>query len=179
MKLSIPTPRGTVAIRSPREEDVPAYRALRLQALHDHPEAFSSDYAVNLARPLTYWADRLDPKITDKTVMIYFADHDRQLVGMCGVAREDSPKIQHNASIISMYVQPDWRGLHIGAGLITACLDWARARGANIARLTVVSTNSAAIRCYTRCGFRVYGVEPQALYHGGVYYDELLMARTI
>jgi RimJ/RimL family protein N-acetyltransferase len=35
----------------------------------------------------------------------------------------------------------------------------------------------AAIRCYNRCGFTVYGVEPQAIRHDGVMYDELLMAR--
>jgi RimJ/RimL family protein N-acetyltransferase len=176
---SVITPRGAVTIRLGTEEDAPAYRDLRLEALRNHPEAFSSDYAAGLAKPLTYWAERLKPNVTDNTVMIYFAVHDRQLIAMCGIAREDSPKIKHIASIVSMYVQPDWRGFRIAEGLMAACLDWARARQVKIVKLAVVTTNSAAIRCYSRNGFQVYGVEPQALYYDGVYYDELLMARTI
>jgi RimJ/RimL family protein N-acetyltransferase len=40
----------------------------------------------------------------------------------------------------------------------------------------VVTTNPAAIRCYTRCGFEVYGIEPQAIRYDGKNYNELLMA---
>jgi RimJ/RimL family protein N-acetyltransferase len=45
--------------------------------------------------------------------------------------------------------------------------------------LAVVTTNAAAISCYARCGFKVYGTEPQALYYDSVMYDELLMARIL
>jgi len=77
-----------------------------------------------------------------------------------------------------MYVQPDWRGFHIAEELVKACMDWARSQEAKIVKLGVTATNTAAIRCYARCGFQVYGIEPQALYYDGVFYDELLMART-
>jgi RimJ/RimL family protein N-acetyltransferase len=30
-----------------------------------------------------------------------------------------------------------------------------------------------------RCGFTVYGVDPQTILHDGVYYDELLMSRAV
>jgi len=39
--------------------------------------------------------------------------------------------------------------------------------------------NMAALRCYTRNGFTVYGVKPGRLYYGGMMHDELLMARCI
>jgi RimJ/RimL family protein N-acetyltransferase len=178
MDTPITTPRGTVTIRSAREEDAPAYRDLRLEALRNHPEAFSSDYAANLAQPMTFWADRLRLNSPDSAVMIYFAVHDPQLIGLCGITRTNSPKIQHSATIVSMYVRPDWRGLRIAEGLVTACVDWARTRDVKIVKLAVVTTNTRAIRCYARCGFQVYGIEPQALYYDGVFYDELLMART-
>ena len=178
MKTSITTPHGTVTIRSAREEDAPAYRDLRLEALRNHPEAFSADYAANLAQPMTFWADRLRFNGLDSVFMMYFAVHDPQLIGMCGITRKNSPKIQHSATIVGMYVQPDWRGLRIAEGLVTACVEWARTQEVKIVKLAVVTTNTHAIRCYARCGFQVYGIEPQALYYDGDFYDELLMART-
>jgi RimJ/RimL family protein N-acetyltransferase len=179
MDTPITTPRGTITIRSAREEDALAYRDLRLEALRNHPEAFSADYAANLDKPMTFWTERLRFNSPDSAAMIYFAVHDQPLIGMCGITRPNSPKIQHSASIVGMYVRPDWRGLRIGEGLVTACLDWARTQDVKIVKLAVVTTNTPAIRCYARCGFQVYGIEPQALYYGGVFYDELLMARTI
>jgi RimJ/RimL family protein N-acetyltransferase len=178
MDKSIATPRGIITIRPGTEEDAPAYRALRLEALRNHPEAFSADYAANLAKPMTFWTERLAFNNPESTAMIYFAVHDRQLIGMCGIYRTNSPKIEHTANIVGMYVQPDWRGFHIAEGLITASLDWARTLGVKIVKLAVVTTNSSAIRCYARCGFQVYGIEPQALFCDNVFYDELLMART-
>ena len=178
METLITTPHGTVTIRSAREEDASAYRDLRLEALRNHPEAFSADYAANLARPMTFWIERLASNSTENAVMMYFAVYDKQLIGMSGITRANSPKLQHSATIVSMYVRPAWRGLRIAEGLVTACVDWARTQEIKIVKLAVVTTNTGAIRCYARCGFQVYGVEPQALYYNSVFYDELLMART-
>jgi RimJ/RimL family protein N-acetyltransferase len=179
METSITTPRGTVTIRSAREEDAPVYRDLRLEALRNHPEAFSADYGANLAQPMTFWADRLRLNNPDSVVMLYFAVHDQQLIGMCGMTHTNSPKLRHSSTIVGMYVQPDWRGLRIAERLVTACMEWARTQEVKIVKLAVVTTNTRAIRCYAHCGFQVYGIEPQALYYDRVYYDELLMAQTI
>jgi len=175
---SITTPRGAVTIRPASEEDVLAYRELRLEALRNHPEAFSSDYATSLARPMAYWTDRLKSDGSDDGVIIYFAVHDEQLIGMCGITHTTSPKLRHSAYIVGMYVRPDWRGLHIAEDLINACLNWGRARDIKIVKLGVTTTNTPAIRCYARCGFQAFGTEPQAICLDGVFYDELLMARV-
>lgn len=98
---------------------------------------------------------------------------------MCGIARFHSPKVRHSADIVGMYVRPAWRGLRIADVFVNTCLDWARTHDVATVKLAVVSTNAGAIRCYARCGFRVYGIEPQALCLDGVCYDELLMARTV
>ena len=175
----VTTSRGIVTIRLGTEEDAPAYRDLRLEALCNHPEAFSSDYETGLAKPMSYWTKRLRFDDPDNGVRLYFAVHDELLIGMCGITHTDAPKQKHSAYIVSMYVRPEWRGLRIAEELIDACLERGRVHGIQIAKLGVTTTNGPAIRCYERCGFQVFGTEPQAIYHDGVFYDELLMARAI
>jgi len=62
-----------VTIRPGTEEDAPAYRELRLEALRNHPEAFSSDYETALAKPMSFWTQRLRFNDPDNGAMLYFA----------------------------------------------------------------------------------------------------------
>lgn len=161
------------------EADAPAYRELRLEALRDCPEVFGSDYAQNLARPASFWRERLRVAGTPGSLKIYLAWHLDEPVGLCGLALNDSPKTRHSASLVQVYVRPAWRGMGIAGVLIGACLQWARGHEVTIVKLGAATTNTSAIRCYQRCGFRAYGTEPRALCYGGVCYDELLMAREL
>jgi RimJ/RimL family protein N-acetyltransferase len=168
---------NTILIRTAKTSDAPAFRQLRLQALREHPEAFSSDYAVNAAHPDSFWEGRLAEM--GEQGMLFFALHEENLVGMCGIQRDYSPKTCHSAMIWGVYVQPLWRSQQLAGKLIASCLDWAGAHKVTIVKLAVVTTNTAAIRCYARSGFQVYGVEPAAILSNGVSYDELLMARPL
>jgi ribosomal protein S18 acetylase RimI-like enzyme len=76
-------------------------------------------------------------------------------------------------------VREGWRSQHIAEALIEACVAWARAQGIVILKLGVSANNTPAMRCYVRCGFQVYGVDPKVILHEGVYYDELLMAKEV
>jgi RimJ/RimL family protein N-acetyltransferase len=167
----------SVTIRQAVESDAAAYRELRLEALRNHPEAFTYDYDTYKEKPLSYWEERL--RELNHENMIFFALHKEQLVGMCGILRGTSKKSQHNSLITGVYVQPAWRGQRIADTLIEACIDWAQALGSTVVRLAVVTTSTSAIQCYKRCGFKEYGIEPQMIYHEGVMYDELLMIRKI
>ena len=177
MDTNISTKNGTITIRPAQDEDVASYRDLRLEALRNHPVAFSADYDANKRQPPAYWEGRL--RELGDGGMLYFATHEGRLIGMCGVYRGNSPKTQHSAFIVSVYIQPEWRGLGLAETLIEACLAWGRTHGVSIAKLGVSTDNIAAIHCYVRCGFQVYGVEPSALYYDGVMYDELLMVRLL
>ena len=46
-------------------------------------------------------------------------------------------------------------------------------------RLTVVATNTAAIRAYERAGFEQYGLERRALKIADDYHDEALMTLSL
>lgn len=179
MEKSIVTARGSVIIRPASEEDVPAYRDLRLEALQNHPSAFSADYPTALARPMSFWVERLGSSGPETAIVNFLAVHEQELIGMCAIARRNSSKTRHGADILGMYVRPDWRGQRIAESLVNACIEWARTHDVKIVKIAAVTTNTPAIRCYARCGFHVYGVEPQALFYDNVLYDELLMARTM
>lgn len=126
---------------------------------------------------MTFWEERANHPEDDPNQTIFFAVADDQLVGMCGIFRGTSPKTRHGATIWGVYIRPAWRGQKLVDQLIQACLAWARRQEVQLVKLAVVTTNTAAIRCYVRCGFAVYGVEPQAICYDGQYYDELLMVQ--
>ena len=178
-QVSLTTKRGEVLIRPTSEADAPAYRALRLQAILAHPEAFGMDYETSIGQPIEHWQERMRKGAGDDESVSYVAEAAGALVGMTVLVRNDLPKTRHAASIFGVYTHPDWRGTGVADALMQACVDYARALGIRLVRLGVVTTNISAIQLYLRCGFSVYGVEPESIQYGGVYYDELLMARRI
>jgi RimJ/RimL family protein N-acetyltransferase len=178
MNRVISTSQGAVEIRAARMDDALAFRELRLEALRSHPEVFGSDYASSLNHSLEYWIKRMRGEGDDKQTM-FFGVHNDALIGMTSIRRGRSVKTQHSAVIGGVYVRPAWRGQGVADALIGACREWAQACAVRLLKLGVVVTNTPAIRCYLRFGFTVYGVEPQVIFHDGVYYDELLMACRI
>jgi RimJ/RimL family protein N-acetyltransferase len=54
---------------------------------------------------------------------------------------------------IGMMVAADWRGRGVGAALVAAAIEWARARGLHKLALSVFPHNDAAIALYRKFGF--------------------------
>jgi GNAT superfamily N-acetyltransferase len=77
-----------------------------------------------------------------------------------------------------VFVQPAHRRSGVAQTLVNAAVEWARAQGVAIVKLTVVPETGARA-CYERCGFRVTGTDPACLQWQGRYYDELLMSRWL
>ncbi len=174
--INFETSRGNIIVRVASFADVTQFRALRLFALQDAPTAFSADYQINLKAPKSFWEGRLKP---DEHGNIFFAQHEKELIGMAGIRKGDSPKTRHSAGIWGVYVRPEWRGLHTAEALIETCIEWGKARGVNLFKLGVVTTNASAVRCYERCGFKTYGTDPRGIFYEGQYYDEYMMYRDI
>lgn len=174
MKRCLTTPRGKILLREASPDDAVQFRELRLGALQNSPVAFSADYQRNLSYPPRHWEDTLTMHADESTIFLAFEEN--HLIGMTGIARGGSPKTRHSATLWGVYVEPEWRGLHIAEELIRCCFDWAKARGIVIAKLGVAAINQSAVRCYQRCGFKVYGTEPRALFQEGTYYDFYLMS---
>jgi len=173
------TPNGSVTIRLAQIADAARLRALRLEALADSPLAFAADYDRTEAEPVERWERRINEANQGQQSVIYVAEVGEQLVGMTGLGRGHWQKTEHGGVIWGVYVQPAWRELHIAEALIEACIAWGQALGMTVVKLGVITSNAPAIRCYLRCGFTVYGVDPQAICYNGTMHDELLMAKFI
>lgn len=176
MIRSFETPRGTIILRAGNLADAPQFRDLRLNGLQDSPTAFSADYQVNFNHSMSFWEGRLT---FDEYGIIFFAEHENNLIGMTGIRIGESPKTKHGAYVWGVYIRPAWRGLHIAEQLIEMCAAWAKERDVVILKLGVMANNESAIRCYKRIGFSIYGTEPRALFHDDQYYDEYLMFRDL
>lgn len=176
MIKAIDTSRGTIVIREGTLADVVQYRELRLFALQESPLAFGQDYGTSLNHPPEFWQERLRD---DEHAVTFIAEHEQNLIGMTGILRRPLPKTKHSATIVGVYIHPDWRGLRIAASLIDACIEWAGSKGVVIVKLSVNSENTSAIRCYQRCGFTIYGTEPRGTFYNGRYYDGHLMYKVL
>jgi ribosomal protein S18 acetylase RimI-like enzyme len=175
----LPTPKAPITIRTAVAEDAASLRELRLEALANHPTAFGADYAAAAADSPAVWVDRIAKYAAEDQGVIAVAAAGGQLIGLMGLYREHWPKTRHGGTLWGVYVKPEWRGLRVGEALVEECAAWARARGMTIIKLGVSTTNEPAIRCYTRCGFTIYGTDPKTLCLDGVYYDEFLMAKPL
>jgi len=160
-------------------EDATFVRELRLEALASHPESFAADYASTEAESVEVWTERIVSYNLDSQGVICVAATGNQVIGMSGLFRGNRPKTRHSGTIWGVYVQADWRGLHLAEALLEECIGWAKAQGLVIVKLAVITTNAPAIRCYTHCGFTAYGIDPKVICNNDIFYDELLMAKVI
>lgn len=143
--------------------DAAAYRELRLRALREHPDAFTSSWEEDQRQPVSASEQRL----ASQAFWGVFADG--ALVGMVGLERRARPKEWHKATVVGMYVAPEHAGRGAGEALLQALLAHAREEGLRQLVLTVTEGNGRAQRLYERAGFSAFGIEPRAVCVGGVF----------
>jgi ribosomal protein S18 acetylase RimI-like enzyme len=161
------------SIRRLAAADAQSYRALRLAGLRDRPEAFGASYEDEAAKPLGWFADRLEGNV----VFGGWRD-DSTLMGVAGLRLLGPGKSSHKAQLWGMFVLPEARGVGLATVLLAQLIKQA-ASAVEEVRLSVVTANAEAVRLYTKAGFTAYGLERRALKVGGLYYDELLMSLPV
>jgi ribosomal protein S18 acetylase RimI-like enzyme len=161
-----------VNVRRLSPDEAPAYRAIRLEALRLAPEAFGSAFVTENARPLSWFAARLE------AAAVFGAFCAGNLCGIAGFFPKRGPKDSHKGDLWGMYVRPDARRAGVGRLLVEAVIEHASCH-VEILQLTVVSSNEAARRLYAKLGFAEYGLERNALKADGHYWDEVLMAKSL
>jgi GNAT superfamily N-acetyltransferase len=127
------------------------YREVRLAALRDSPGAFWTSLADASAVTEEAWRQRL----ADSGCFVALVDG--APVGLAAGFREEDD----TAELISMWVQPSWRGRGVADLLVTAVTGWASAEGFASVQLWVAVGNDAAERLYARHHFvRTGHVQP-------------------
>lgn len=161
-------------IRLLNSHDAIAYRNLRLQALKESPTAFASSYEREARLSLADFTARVCPRDDgDSGVFGAFCGDFDKLIGMLRFSRESRPKRAHIGSLRSMYVLPEFRGRGVGAALVDEAISHARRLG--IVRqivLSVTANNLVARSLYKSRGFESFGLEREALFVNGTYFDE-------
>jgi ribosomal protein S18 acetylase RimI-like enzyme len=151
---------------------------LRLHALESEPKSFRESHEELRKVAVETYAARLGAGTDDNFVLGAFDGS--ELVGMVGFYRDLPLKCRHKGWIWGMFVDHSQRGKGIGRALLTAALERTRKLpGLTQVRLTVSVTQDAARKLYVRCGFRVFGVEPQAMSVNGEFVDEEQMVLPV
>jgi ribosomal protein S18 acetylase RimI-like enzyme len=158
-------------IRKLDYKDASAYKELRLEALRNHPEAFSSSYEEEKDDPLERTASRLN----DQNSFTFGAFTDEMLIGVVSLVLDTKTKIRHRGHIFAMYVTQNIRRTGAGKALISRAISQAKENGIEQLYLTVTASNEPAKKLYQSFGFKVFGIDKNALKFEDTYFDDELM----
>lgn len=150
--------------------DADAFRALRLESLQTHPEAFGASYEEERDAPLSDSVALLECH----TVFGGFAGD--TLVGLAMLQRNPQKKRQHVAMLWGMYVRTDQRGTGVARAILDAVIARAE-REVDQLELYVATSNPRARHLYETLGFERYGVMRRSLRVAGVDHDADMMVR--
>jgi ribosomal protein S18 acetylase RimI-like enzyme len=161
-----------IQIRRVMSADAALYRGIRLEGLRRNPEAFGSTFEFESAQAESWFAERLAGS------EVLGAWHGTDLVGIVGLRVQQGVKVAHKGVLWGLYVKPEFRKTGTASRLVDALIDIATAR-VELVQLEVWEGNAVARRLYANAGFIDYGIEINALKQNGVYYNEVLMAKSL
>ena len=162
-----------IYIRPIRRDEAPAWRALRLEGLINHPEAFGSSPEEFSVLDMAAVADRIPAPGEDD--VLFGVYENGVLDGCAGFYRDTSLKGRHKGTLWGVYLRPALRGRGFGEALVDAVIEHARAR-VEILKCVVNPESPGARRLYLGRGFKTYGMEPRALRVNGRDQDDELLA---
>ena len=172
-------PSNVITIRKINENDAADYRAVRLRALKEHPDAYGATLQSMESQSVEAVAERLRTTSPEGFCLFGAFVNDGanievdELVGLAGFGRShDNPKQRHRAGIFQMYVAPEYRGRQLGLKLLDAALEYAHQQdGLEEVVLAVTVGNETARGLYIKAGFRPTYIEPRYLKIDDTYYD--------
>ncbi|MGX5679988.1 N-acetyltransferase family protein [Schumannella luteola] len=135
--------------RSAEPGDWRLYREVRLRALRESPDAYSSTFARESQLPALAWRRRIGSAHT-----IIVLQHGEVVATATGIPNRGNSR---RREVVAMWVSPDFRGARIATALLDRLADWAHLQGATELVLWVAEGNEAAVRAYSRAGFSPTG----------------------
>ena len=143
--------RSTVKIDRLTSEDWERGRDVRLRALRDAPDAFSTRVEEVAAQPSHWWRAQ---HTSSEAATFVAVSHGRDVGLVVGAPFTGRDR---TAGLFAMWVAPGARGSGVSDRLVTAVIDWARLAGYQRLLLDVGDENPAAVRLYERMGFVATG----------------------
>jgi ribosomal protein S18 acetylase RimI-like enzyme len=158
-----------MSVRILTTADAPAFRTLRLRALLEHPDAFTSSYEEDVRKAI----GATEQRIAGGGNVFWGTFVDGEIRGMIGLTREPRAKNRHKADIVAMYVVPEFGRRGLGRALLQAAIQHARSELAlEQLVLTVTRSNTGAAELYRDAGFNTFGMEPRAIKVDDAYHDK-------
>lgn len=159
-----------------RVTDAHAYWETRNLGLKEFPDAFTTSIEEGLAIAPSSLATRFGGNGADDFVLGAFAN-DGMLAGYAGFQREVRQKNRHKGTLVGMYVVPEFRGTGLGKKLLLALIEAVRElQDMRQLNLSVTHSNTGARQLYLCAGFVPFGIEKNAIYVNGAYFDKEYMA---
>jgi RimJ/RimL family protein N-acetyltransferase len=137
----------------------PLYRAVRLAALRDAPDAFATCYEDALARSDESWAEQADASASGPDRATFIA-MENDPVGLAALYRDEQDFM--TGELIQMWVAPHVRGADVAAELLRVVFSWAATNHFLRVKAEVIKTNARALRFYEKSGFSLSAGNPTA-----------------
>lgn len=154
--------------------DTACFQRLRMAALQDTPSAFTTSLHSEQALTTAHWHERIEgPSLS----CIWGAwDRDGTLVACTGLMHQALDKVEHKATIYTVYVAPAARGAGLSRKLVESVIVYARSHTQlQQLVLSVTAGNAPAHQLYLSLGFIEYGREPRAIRTQDGWHDQILM----
>lgn len=146
----------TIRVRQIQSWEGTALRDIRLRAISDRPDAFAVSLAQTLDETNEGWTRWATMSALGDTHIMYVAEDAGSWIGMAG----GMPAVSNGeevAELISMWVDPAYRGRGLGRQLIEQIISWGQDHRMRQLELWVTTHNTAAIELYRKSGFRDEG----------------------
>ena len=126
------------------------YRSIRLEALRESPDAFSSRYADAFERSDESWDEQANSSATGSDRATFIAV-DEKPVGLVALYRDKTDS--DVGELLQMWVAPEKRGGFVAVELLTDIFQWAASNQFIAVKAEVMSANTRALKFYQKFGF--------------------------
>ncbi|MEO7070488.1 MAG: GNAT family N-acetyltransferase [Nostocoides sp.] len=137
-----------ISVRSLSEDDWQTYRAARLAALAESPEAFVANAEEEQAFPEDEWRDRMN---RSHRLLAEVEGASAGVASVGGVPDDGSPNV---AQLFGLWVRPASRGTGVASALVSAGAQTARDNGKTHLAYWVGTDNGRAVAFASGFGFR-------------------------
>lgn len=163
-----------ISVRRFNPAEWPIYKALRLRALEESPNAFGSTLDLEREQTDAAWTERLQNAVSSGQDCALIAEVEGTPSGLVWAKADANDS--GTVNIFQMWVAPQARGRGVGDALLQAAIHWAKQYGARFAKLGATCGDNPAVRLYQRTGFVEFGATEPIRAGSAVLIQNMILA---